>query len=70
MYTPWESNGASVSGKALQGLGYLAQGGEGLGTLWGREKAIEYMKAAGFRAVEVQRLEHDMRQGIWPRGGP
>jgi 2-polyprenyl-3-methyl-5-hydroxy-6-metoxy-1,4-benzoquinol methylase len=26
----------------------LAQGGEGLGTMWGRQKALEYMKAAGF----------------------
>lgn len=39
----------------------LAQDGEGLGTMWGREKALEYMKAAGFREVDVQRLEHDIQ---------
>lgn len=39
----------------------LAQGGEGLGTMWGREKAIEYMKAAGFADVQVHELEHDIQ---------
>lgn len=39
----------------------LAQGGEGLGTMWGREKALEYMKAAGFGDVRVHELEHDMQ---------
>lgn len=39
----------------------LAQGGEGLGTMWGREKALEYFKAAGFADVEVHELEHDIQ---------
>lgn len=39
----------------------LAQGGEGLGTMWGREKAIDYMKRAGFSDVTVERLEHDIQ---------
>ncbi|MDN3519431.1 class I SAM-dependent methyltransferase [Aquisalimonas lutea] len=39
----------------------LAQGGEGLGTMWGREKALEYMQAAGFSRVEVHQLEHDIQ---------
>ncbi|MCC5860192.1 MAG: class I SAM-dependent methyltransferase [Ectothiorhodospiraceae bacterium] len=39
----------------------LAQGGEGLGTMWGREKALEYMKAAGFGDVQVHELEHDLQ---------
>lgn len=37
----------------------LAQGGEGLGTMWGREKALEYMKAAGFDDIQVHELDHD-----------
>ena len=39
----------------------LAQGGEGLGTMWGRQKAFEYMKAAGFGSVEVHELAHDIQ---------
>lgn len=39
----------------------LAQGGEGLGTMWGREKALEYFRAAGFSTVEVHELEHDIQ---------
>jgi SAM-dependent methyltransferase len=37
----------------------LAQGGEGLGAMWGKEKALEYFKSAGFSAVEVHELAHD-----------
>lgn len=39
----------------------LAQGGEGLGTMWGREKALEYLRTAGFSDVEVHELEHDIQ---------
>lgn len=39
----------------------LAQGGEGLGTMWGREKALEYFSAAGFANVEVHELAHDVQ---------
>lgn len=42
----------------------LAQGGEGLGAMWGREKALEYFNAAGFSEVEVHELEHDF-QNYW-----
>jgi hypothetical protein len=38
----------------------LAQGGEGLGTLWGEQKARELIAEAGFSTVEVNRLEHDI----------
>jgi len=38
----------------------LAEGGEGLGAMWGEEKALEMLAAAGFRQVEVKRLEHDL----------
>jgi 2-polyprenyl-3-methyl-5-hydroxy-6-metoxy-1,4-benzoquinol methylase len=37
----------------------LAQGGEGLGTMWGEEKAKEMLEEAGFTKVEVNQLPHD-----------
>jgi SAM-dependent methyltransferase len=37
----------------------LAQGGEGLGTMWGEEKAREMLGEAGFTNVEVEQLPHD-----------
>jgi 2-polyprenyl-3-methyl-5-hydroxy-6-metoxy-1,4-benzoquinol methylase len=42
----------------------LAQGGEGLGTMWGEEKAREYLERAGFRSVEKRELSHDI-QNNW-----
>ena len=38
----------------------LAQGGEGLGTMWGEEKAKEMLAEAGFRNVQTRRLDHDI----------
>ena len=37
----------------------LAQGGEGLGAMWGEQKARELLAEAGFGSVEVHLLEHD-----------
>jgi ubiquinone/menaquinone biosynthesis C-methylase UbiE len=37
----------------------LAAGGPGLGAMWGREKALEMLEAAGFDDVRVERLPHD-----------
>jgi 2-polyprenyl-3-methyl-5-hydroxy-6-metoxy-1,4-benzoquinol methylase len=37
----------------------LAQGGEGLGTAWGEQKAQELIREAGFKNVEVKRLPDD-----------
>lgn len=42
----------------------LAQGGEGLGAMWGEEKALEYLRRAGFGSVTVKRLDHDV-QNNW-----
>jgi 2-polyprenyl-3-methyl-5-hydroxy-6-metoxy-1,4-benzoquinol methylase len=42
----------------------LAQGGEGLGAMWGEEKTREYLKRAGFRSIETHRLAHDV-QNNW-----
>ncbi|HEX7049935.1 MAG TPA: class I SAM-dependent methyltransferase [Longimicrobiales bacterium] len=38
----------------------LAQGGEGLGTMWGRERAQAMLREAGFTDVVVHQLEHDI----------
>ena len=37
----------------------LALEGRGLGAMWGKEKAIEMLKDAGFSNVEVKQLPHD-----------
>jgi 2-polyprenyl-3-methyl-5-hydroxy-6-metoxy-1,4-benzoquinol methylase len=42
----------------------LAQGGEGLGAMWGEEKTREYLQRAGFRSVTTNRLAHDI-QNNW-----
>ena len=39
----------------------LAQGGAGLGTCWGKEKAIEMLHDAGFNKVDVEQLAHDIQ---------
>jgi SAM-dependent methyltransferase len=38
----------------------LAQGGEGVGAMWGEEKTREYLHKAGFRAITRHRLAHDV----------
>jgi len=42
----------------------LAQGGEGLGAMWGEEKTREYLQKAGFRHVQTNQLAHDI-QNNW-----
>ncbi|MBW3566503.1 MAG: methyltransferase domain-containing protein [Proteobacteria bacterium] len=42
----------------------LAQGGEGLGAMWGREKAQEMLREAGFAHIDIRRLDHDI-QNDW-----
>lgn len=42
----------------------LAQGGEGLGAMWGEEKATQYLQKAGFRFIETKQLSHDI-QNNW-----
>jgi len=48
----------------------LAQGGEGLGTMWGRQKARELLEAAGFAEVEIHQLEHDFQNDYYIIEGP
>jgi SAM-dependent methyltransferase len=43
----------------------LAQGGEGLGTMWGEARARELLAAAGFGSVEVHHLEHDISNAYY-----
>jgi SAM-dependent methyltransferase len=38
----------------------LAQGGEGLGTMWGEQKTLDYLADAGFRDVVVRKVEGDV----------
>ena len=43
----------------------LAQGGEGLGTMWGCETAIAYFADAGFSKVTQHELEHDIANAYY-----
>lgn len=43
----------------------LAQGGDGLGTMWGRETAMAYLQEAGFEDVAVHQLEHDIQNDYY-----
>ena len=38
----------------------LAQGGTGLGSMWGEQRARQMLAEAGFSAVEVTRIEGDI----------
>jgi len=38
----------------------LEQGGEGLGTVWGEQKATQMLEEAGFAGVEVKQVEGDI----------
>jgi 2-polyprenyl-3-methyl-5-hydroxy-6-metoxy-1,4-benzoquinol methylase len=42
----------------------LAQGGEGLGAMWGEQKTLEYLRRAGFTSVVKKNLAHDI-QNNW-----
>ena len=43
----------------------LAEGGQGLGTMWGREKATELLTKAGFQLVAIEQLEHDPQNNFF-----
>ncbi len=38
----------------------LAQGGEGLGAMWGEERTREYLQKAGFASITTHHLAHDI----------
>jgi hypothetical protein len=37
----------------------LAYDGEGLGAMWGEEKAVEMLNEAGFTNISLHHLDHD-----------
>lgn len=43
----------------------LAQGGEGLGAMWGQEKARQLLAEAGFTNVSIHQLEHDFQNDYY-----
>jgi SAM-dependent methyltransferase len=43
----------------------LAQGGEGLGTMWGRERAQALLAEAGFTKVTLHELPHDIQNDYY-----
>lgn len=43
----------------------LAQGGAGLGTMWGDELAREMLHEAGFDQIAVHQLEHDFQNNFY-----
>jgi hypothetical protein len=43
----------------------LAQGGAGLGTMWGEELALEMLRNAGFDQIAVHQLAHDFQNHFY-----
>jgi len=43
----------------------LAEDGEGLGTMWGEEKALEMLAEAGFTSIKVKQLPHDFQNNYY-----
>ncbi len=43
----------------------LARGGEGLGAMWGRERAERLFRDAGFTRIEVHTLDHDPQNAFY-----
>lgn len=43
----------------------LAAGGDGLGTMWGEETAVEMLSEAGFTDIEVKQLPHDFMNNFY-----
>jgi len=43
----------------------LAQGGMGLGAMWGKEKALEMLNEAGFNDIVIRNLDHDFQNNYY-----
>jgi 2-polyprenyl-3-methyl-5-hydroxy-6-metoxy-1,4-benzoquinol methylase len=43
----------------------LAQSGEGLGAMWGRQTAERMLREAGFGSIEIRQLEHDIQNDYY-----
>jgi ubiquinone/menaquinone biosynthesis C-methylase UbiE len=48
----------------------LAQGGEGLGNMWGEQKSLAYLEEAGFQDVTVKRVDGDIINNFYICGKP
>jgi hypothetical protein len=46
----------------------LAENGDGLGAMWGEEKALEMLAEAGFGKVAVHQLPHDIQNQYYVAG--
>jgi hypothetical protein len=42
----------------------LAQGGEGVGAMWGEDMIKDYLRTAGFTTIIKNKLDHDI-QNYW-----
>lgn len=43
----------------------LGQGGAGLGTMWGEERAVEMLREAGFEEIAIHQLAHDFQNNFY-----
>ncbi len=43
----------------------LAEGGMGLGTMWGEEKTLEMLQSAGFKSIKIEQLDHDIMNNFY-----
>jgi 2-polyprenyl-3-methyl-5-hydroxy-6-metoxy-1,4-benzoquinol methylase len=43
----------------------LAQGGMGLGAMWGEQRALQFLRSAGFTSIETRTLEHDIQNNYY-----
>ncbi len=43
----------------------LAQGGLGLGAMWGRQTACDMLRAAGFTGIQIRQLPHDFQNSYF-----
>ena len=64
--TPMSENASHPMGAFLYAVSLmhcmpvgLADGGAGLGMMWGREMAVEMLRSGGFQQVEVLEMDHD-----------
>jgi hypothetical protein len=48
----------------------LAQGGEGLGTVWGEQLALQMLADAGFADVEVKKVPGDILNNYYLASKP
>jgi len=48
----------------------LAQGGAGLGTMWGEELALSMLEEAGFDQINVNQLDHDFQNNFYTMKKP